>query len=455
MSHKKSLKRQKGARKVSILLFWLAIWYLLALLVDNSILLVTPWEMLVRLGELVTEADFWQTITISLLRIGGGFFLGFAAALLLAAVSLRYTLAEEALQPLMTLMKTVPMAVFVVLLLIWWGSSTLAVIIGFLVVLPNIYINTLEGLKAAEVQLLEMAKVFHISIGRRFFYIYRPGLKPFLMSGMKLSLGMCWKSGVAAEVIGTPEYSIGGALYMSKIHLDTAGVLAWTVVVVLLSLCFEKIMLGLAERFFVWNPALQMKRNHGRLKAGCDIGVSGGGANCENAAARLVVKHVEKSYGEQVVLSDMSAVYEAGNVYYLTSPSGSGKTTLFRLLCGLEKPDGGVIDSPGKFSMVFQEDRLCEAYTAVQNVALVTKEEHCAAEALQKLLPKEALSKPCSQLSGGMKRRVALVRAMEAESSVVLLDEPFTGMDAETKRVAETYIRERQRGRIVMIATHI
>ena len=438
MFRSRSTVWKKGARKAAILLFWIIVWYLLALWVDNSILLVTPWEMVKRLGELVVEVEFWQTISISLLRIGSGFLLGFVSALLLAAISLRHALIEELLQTMMTLMKTVPVASFVVLLLIWWGASLLAVAIGFLVVLPNIYINTLEGLKAADVRLLEMAKVFRISVANRFFYIYRPTLKPFLISGMKLSMGMCWKSGVAAEVIGTPAYSIGGALYLSKNHLDTAGVLAWTVVVIMLSIMFEKVILYLAEKFFAWIPTREMQRQH-----------------CKKNTARLELKHLTKSYGEQVVLSDVSAVYEGGKIYYLTSPSGSGKTTLLRLLCGLEKPDSGKIDKPEKFSMVFQENRLCEEYTAVQNVALATGDASRAAESLQKLLEAEALSKPCNQLSGGMKRRVALVRAMEAESDVVLLDEPFTGMDAETKRAAEEYIRERQNGRIVIIATHI
>ena len=108
-----------------------------------------------------------------------------------------------------------------------------------------------------------------------------------------------------------------------------------------------------------------------------------------------------------------------------------------------------------RYSMVFQEDRLCEEFDAVCNVAMVIKDEQKAKEALRKLLEEDALTKPCRQLSGGMKRRVALVRAMEADSDAVLLDEPFTGMDADTRRAAEIYIRERQNARIVIIATHI
>lgn len=434
--------QNKLIRKTGILFFWLLMWQVLALAVDNPILLVTPGETLTRLGELGMQMSFWLSVANSLLRIGAGFLLGFIVAIVLAGVSARFPLAEELLQPVMNLMKTVPVASFVVLLLIWWGSSMLAVAVCFLVVLPNIYINTLEGLKAADVRLLEMAKVFRMSAGNRFFYVYRPALRPFLTGGMKLALGMCWKSGVAAEVIGTPQYSIGGGMYLSKIHLDTAGVLAWTAVILLLSLCFEKGVLWLTDRFFAWNPRLRKKNERSR-------GVQ------KDGEQRIVLRHVSKAYNGRAVLADVSESYAAGNVYYLTSPSGSGKTTLLRLLSGLEEPDSGEIEGMKACSMLFQEDRLCEDYDALRNVTMVTSDRQKAWEALRKLLDEEALTKPCSQLSGGMKRRVALVRAMEAEADAVLLDEPFTGMDAVTKQLAERYIQERRGDKIVVIATHI
>lgn len=424
-------------RKLAILAFWLVIWYLLALAVDNSILLVTPFAAFRTLLGLLVRVSFWQTVAGSLVRIGAGFLLGLTAALLLAGISFRHPFMEELLHPLMRFAKTVPVAAFVVLFLIWWGSGLLAVAVCFLIVLPNLYINILEGLKNGDRRLLEMAGVFHMPVLNRFFYIYRPALKPFLESGLKLSLGMCWKSGVAAEVIGTPAHSIGGQLYLSKVYLDTAGVLAWTAVVILLSLCFEKLILWLTGLFFVWNPSCK-----GRIRKKGNTG-------------RITVNKVSKGYDGRTVLDQISAVYEPGGTYYLTGPSGSGKTTLLRLLCGLETPDGGEISGVGSLSMVFQEDRLCEEYSALKNVSMVLGDERKAADALGRLLSEEAIHMPCSRLSGGMKRRVALVRAMEADTDVVLLDEPFTGMDAGTKQAAEEYIREKQNGRTVIIATHI
>lgn len=456
---------KKTIRKALIILFWLAVWVLLALAVDNRILLATPLETAVELIALLRKSSFYYTAAMSLLRIGAGFLAGFTAAVLLAAGSSRFPLLAECLSPVMSLLKSIPVASFVVLLLIWWGSSFLAVAICFLVVLPNIYISTLEGLRNVDKELLEMAKVFRLPFRNRFFYIYRPALRPFLYSSMKVALGMSWKSGVAAEVIGTPDYSIGEQIYLSKIYLNTAGVFAWTAVVILFSFLFERLVLKATGRFFDWQPSCRKPAAalQGRKIAGAEKGEAGGAALRRKGSdagmtgneGAIVLKNVWKSFGEKNVLAGKSAVYEKGLVYYLTEPSGSGKTTLLRILAGLEKPDKGTVKAEAFCSMVFQEDRLCREYSAVKNVELVTGDRKAARSALEQLLGPDDLDKPCEELSGGMKRRVALVRAMEADSAYVFLDEPFTGLDAETRARTEEYIRRKQNGRTLVIATHI
>ena len=132
--------------------------------------------------------------------------------------------------------------------------------------------------------------------------------------------------------------------------------------------------------------------------------------------------------------------------------SGVGKTTLLRLLMGLEKADSGIITGFDKVSAVFQENRLIEHLNAVENTALVIKDRNagkCAYEQLLQLLPKEALLKPVREYSGGMKRRVALVRAMAADSEIVLLDEPFTGLDSQrVKKIKNISCRSREAERL-------
>ncbi len=443
--------------------FWVLVWQLVASLVNNRILLVGPLETLETLAKQVSLGTFWLTVGSSLLRIGTGFTAGFALGLLLAATSGRFSLAEEVLSPLMSLLKAIPVASFVVLFLIWWRSGVLATAVSFCIVLPNIYVNTLEGIRHVDRRLLEMAQVLRIPAWNRFFYIYRPALKPYLDSAIRICAGMSWKSGVAAEVIGIPALSVGEQLYLSKIYLDTAGVLAWTAVTILASALCEKAVLAVWQGFQRWEPRCRAcgAASHGGRNTGARETARSqeSGQGQDTAQVVLELSHVSKSYSGKKVLRDVTARYERGKTYFFRSPSGSGKTTLLRLIAGLEKPDGemaadGIRRYGSRISMVFQEDRLCEEYSALVNVDMVTGDREKSREHLCQLLAQEELDRPCRELSGGMKRRVAVARAMAAGGDVILLDEPYGGLDEESRRRTRRYIHRCGANSALLVATH-
>ena len=220
-------------RKPFIICLWLAFWQTAAVLVHNSIMLVGPFEALQALWSLLPSSDFWRSVAGSFGRISTGFLLAFAAGILLGSLAYTAPLLEEILEPFMLFLKAVPVASFVILVLIWAGSRNLSVVISFLVVLPVIYVNTL---------------VFRMPVWRKIRFIYLPALVPYLVSGCRIALGMSWKSGAAAEVIGLPEHSIGEHLYMAKIYLETANLFAWTLVIILVSAVFEQMVLFLISR---------------------------------------------------------------------------------------------------------------------------------------------------------------------------------------------------------------
>ena len=173
----------------------------------------------------------------------------------------------------------------------------------------------------------------------------------------------------------------------------------------------------------------------------------------------ITLRNIQKSFGAKKVLTGVDYTLEDGKIYCLMGPSGMGKTTLLRILMGLENPDAGTIDGLGEndIAAMFQEDRLFMWLSPVENVAIMYKtkpDREKIAENLAKILPADCLSQPVSQLSGGMKRRVALARAMHFPAKLVILDEPFTGLDKDTRQQAIDYILEMKGDRILLVATH-
>lgn len=228
----------------------LAVWQLAAMSVGSRILLATPWQALGRLLALLPTAGLWRTVGCSFVRIAGGFLLALALGTALALAAYRRRMVETLLRPYVVVIKSVPEASFIILALIWMGSARLPLFISFLMVFPVIYGNTLQGLKSTDPQLLEMARLFRVPWARRLRYIHLPALEPFLLAGCSTALGMSWKAGVAAEVIGVVGGSIGERLYEAKIYLETADLLAWTVVIVAVSALFERLFLALLRRGF-------------------------------------------------------------------------------------------------------------------------------------------------------------------------------------------------------------
>jgi len=174
----------------------------------------------------------------------------------------------------------------------------------------------------------------------------------------------------------------------------------------------------------------------------------------------IALRAVTKRFGAQVVLDRFDLDLADGAVTAVMGPNGSGKTTLGRLLLGLEVADAGTITGLDgrRRAAVFQEDRLCEQLSAVRNVRLVldraTRRSAVVEELRRVGLTEESLVKPVRELSGGQRRRVAIVRALMAPAELVVLDEPFTGLDTDSRPTVMAHVRERCEGRTTVLITH-
>lgn len=247
--------RLSPALRLGAVAVWLLLWQLASMAVGLPLLLPSPLAVLLRLGQLYTGADFWLTVASSLLRILLGFLLGVLFGTALAGLCWRFRLIDALARPLLGVLKSTPVASFIILALVWVKTTWLATVISFIMVLPLVYANVREGIDSADRQLLEMAQVFRLSRRKTFRYCYLPAILPFFLSAISSALGFAWKSGIAAEVLGRPARAIGSQIYDSKIYLETPDLFAWTLVVILLSVLLER----LAVRFVRWAGKRSMR----------------------------------------------------------------------------------------------------------------------------------------------------------------------------------------------------
>ncbi len=234
--------------RILAIFFWIALWQIASMIVDKEMLLASPFAVIATLITLAGKSMFWISIFNSFIKIVCGICLGIFFGTLFAIFSYGNQVFKEMISPLMNIVKATPVASFIILALLWVKSANLSILISFLMVIPMIYTNVLQGLNHTDPKLLEMAKVFQMSWSKKIRYIYIPAVLPYFVSACSVGLGFCWKSGIAAEVIGLPKNSIGENLYEAKLYLMTKELFAWTIVIICISVVFEMMVMWSLKR---------------------------------------------------------------------------------------------------------------------------------------------------------------------------------------------------------------
>lgn len=228
------------------LAFWLGVWQLAAFLVDmrtnghGALLLPYPLLVAQRLWTLAGQGAFWQSAAVTLGRIFGGFAVGAVVGALVAAATSALRAADWVLTPAVKVIRAIPVASFIVLVLLWAPSSGwVPAVVSGLMVLPVLWGNVSKGVAQTDPLLLEAARAYRFGRGKTFRLVYLPSVRPYFVSGCATGLGLAWKAGVAAEVLCQPKLAIGTQLYRAKITLETPDLFAWTAVVIVLSFVLE------------------------------------------------------------------------------------------------------------------------------------------------------------------------------------------------------------------------
>lgn len=440
---------------IAAAVFWLVIWQAASTFTGLEFVLAGPVKVLFCLEEMLCKSRTYVILTHSFLRISAGFLIAFPAAFAAGMLSFCYKTFKDFIDPLVVIMKSLPIAVFIILILMLTGSSMLSLVTSFIVTFPVVYYGVLEGMLNLDSGLAEMACVFSIKGIRKFRFIILPQCIPYVNAAAKTSIGMCWKAGAAAEIIGLPNFSIGEQLYLSKLYLQSDVLLSWGIIIVAAGVVSEKVFLYSFKKLVRMLSGFCHKPYESR--AGQQE-VQSQHEEQQKNAHRIKVENVSKSYDGNKVLDNISLNVNGGGRLCLMGKSGIGKTTLIRIILGLEKADRGNVVSSGGFSAVFQESTLCPWLSAADNVCIVMKKGGGAysyvRNVLAQLLDDEAVDKPAACLSGGMKRRCETVRAVLYDSSAVILDEPFAGMDENTKERTIQFILDNINGRTLIVSTH-
>ena len=224
-----------------VILFWVGVWCLLSYRIGSDFLFPAPLTVWQTLCGLVTEKSFWLITCTSVLRIVWGILVSLIAGTALAYLTTHSGLLHMLLSPAISAVKSTPVASFIILALLWLDRDVLPVFITSLIVIPIVWANVTEGIRGIDRNLIDVAELYRFSIAKKLHRLYIPSVAPYFMAACKSSLGMAWKAGIAAEILATPNHSIGKELYYSKTYLETPTLFAWTLVVILLSLIIEKL----------------------------------------------------------------------------------------------------------------------------------------------------------------------------------------------------------------------
>ncbi|MDR1253904.1 MAG: ABC transporter permease subunit [Oscillospiraceae bacterium] len=227
-----------------LLIIWVILWQIFYLSVNNDIIIANPYSVFCKIIDLIfISCTAWPKIFISTLRTLCGFFLAIVFSITIAFVTNLSKFIKYFLNPLIHIIKTTPIACFIILALIWVPSFWIPSFISFLIAFPILYSNILKGVASVEPNLIEMSKVFRFSRWNKMKMIYFPAIKPHFFSSCVSGIGLAWKSGISAEVISNSRNSIGMEIYFSQVHLNTINLFAWTIIIAFFSSILEKIVL--------------------------------------------------------------------------------------------------------------------------------------------------------------------------------------------------------------------
>lgn len=431
---------------VSILLLLLG-WQITAVWMNQPELIPSLPKLTKTLAELFTTGTFYLSVAATIGRGLLGMFLSLTLSFIVACLFTRYELLYELFRPLLTIMRSVPVISFILLALLFLNPESIPLMIGFLTMFPLLTENLAKGIRNLRPDLSVLSHQFRIGKWNKLIHILYPQLKPFLFSGLASAAGFGWRAIIMGEVLSQCSLGIGSEMKRAQNFIAVPELMAWTVIAILISFFFDK---GIS-RMATWNGKIHFTPTPKPIIPD----------TARKDPSPVQLSDIKYGYG----ITSFSYTFNKGRIYGISAPSGTGKTTLLNLINGTLTPTKGHIEidrHPG-IASVFQEPELLVHLTALENVVLplarLFPKEKAFQEAkdmLEEMEVGDLSERYPEQLSYGQQQRIAIARALAYPAPLLLMDEPFKGLDEALAFHIIKQIQRRQKGndRTILFTSH-
>lgn len=248
--HKAKVTIKKLIKIALTIAFWLGLWLIVYKIVGLDVLIASPIDVGKRLLEFLPSGNFWITIFNSFKGISLGYIIGVVIGSIFGIITAFSSTLNTLFKPFLTAVKTTPVVSFIILALIWLDKVSVPIFITMLMVMPVVWANVTSSIVNTDKNLIEMANAYNFGFVKKLKLIFLPSAVPAFVSACKIAVGLGWKAGIAAEVLCTPQNSIGINLRNSQVYIETVDLFAWTVVIIILSLILEKLLVAILDLCF-------------------------------------------------------------------------------------------------------------------------------------------------------------------------------------------------------------
>lgn len=478
---KKGTKKLQGMKKalcvfVTLLVLFL-IWFLCAKFVSSPLILPEPKDVFFSSIFLFSKKTFWNAILATFLRVVVAFFISSILGILLGALCSFSKVFNSVVEILLSIMRSLPFVSIILLSLFWLGSTAVPVLCAVLMALPVVVTASTQGFSSFSVEDAAFSRTVKLSSKAQLFFIRLPKAFPYLSQSLKSANGMIWKVVVSGEVLSIPRTAIGSLLQDSRVALETSGVFAITIVVIILGY-ISSLLLIAQEKFTV---SVYRKLIDAYFSSPAFLGKHSGERSGISSMeiTNLGIRRPHELY------SSLSLKFEAGNIYAISGTSGAGKSTLMDYISGNLMEDcvfsgkltactyatGGSKPALNpkeiRFSYLFQTPYLLPSLTVFQNILLIQRyygggNAIDAMELLKSFNLETKVTSLPTKLSGGQKQRAGLAMALAANADVYLFDEGLKSQDKETyekclesmKSYLSRKVKNQSFGSFAIIVTH-